>query len=226
MRGEKLKKRITILKNYLVRSRIQHNPGETSPSAEKMRSYPNIIITGTPGVGKTTTITELLNLASSSSPPIPLKHLSINDIVKSRDCHEGYDDNLQTYIVDDDKLMDEVENDISDGEGDGGFVIDWHSTAGFAVRWVDLVVVLRCAETDVLFDRLSKRGYKEEKVQENMDAEIFGVVLEEAKEGWEEEQVVELSSVDAEDVETNAERVLQWIKAWVSERKQEADGSG
>jgi broad-specificity NMP kinase len=191
-----------------------------------MRSLPNIIITGTPGVGKTTTITELLNLAQSAEPPIPLKHLSINDIVKSRDCHEGYDEDLQTYIVDDDKLMDEVEKDISDGEGEGGFIIDWHSTAGFAVRWVDLVLVVRCAETDVLYDRLSKRGYKKEKIQENMDAEIFGVVLEEAKEGWEEEQVVEMSSVNAEDVETNAERILSWIKSWVSDRQSESKQSG
>lgn len=191
-----------------------------------MRSLPNIIITGTPGVGKTTTITELLNLAQSATPPIALKHLSINDIVKSRECHEGYDDNLQTYIVDDDKLMDEVEKDISDGEGEGGFVIDWHSTAGFAVRWVDLVLVLRCAETDVLFDRLSRRGYKEEKVQENMDAEIFGVVLDEAKEAWAEEQVIELSSINAEDVETNAERILSWIKTWVVDRQSGAKESG
>jgi adenylate kinase len=191
-----------------------------------MRSLPNIIITGTPGVGKTTTITELLNLAQSAEPPTPLKHLSINDIVKSRDCHEGYNEDLQTYIVDDDKLMDEVEKDISDGEGEGGFIIDWHSTAGFAVRWVDLVLVVRCAETDVLYDRLSKRGYKEDKIQENMDAEIFGVVLEEAKEGWEEEQVIELSSVNAEDVETNAERILSWIKTWVSDRQSESKESG
>lgn len=191
-----------------------------------MRTLPNIIITGTPGVGKTTTITQLLSLASSSTPPLALKHLSINDLVKSRNCHEGYDDNLQTYIVDDDKLMDEVENEISDGGAEGGFVIDWHSTAGFAVRWVDLVVVLRCAETDVLFDRLQKRGYKDEKVQENMDAEIFGVVLDEAKEAWDEAQVVELKSVEAEDVEENAERVLQWINSWVKDRKEEANGSG
>lgn len=187
-----------------------------------MRSLPNIIITGTPGVGKTTTITELLSHAQSAEPPVALKHLSINDIVKSKDCHEGYDEDLQTYIVDDDKLMDEVEKEISDGEGEGGFVIDWHSTAGFAVRWVDLVLVLRCPETEVLFDRLQKRGYKEEKTQENMDAEIFGVVLEEAKEEWEEEQVIELSSVKAEDVETNAERIFSWIKTWVADRQKEA----
>ena len=183
-----------------------------------MRSLPNIIITGTPGVGKTTTASQLLSLTSSSEPLINLKHLSINDLVKSRECHTGYNDELQTLIVDEDKLMDEVEKEIEDGEGDGGWIIDWHSTAGFAVRWVDLVVVLRCEETDILFDRLSARGYRDNKVQENMDAEIFGVVSEEAKEGWEEEgQVVELKSVNADDIEENAERILRWVQKWLKD---------
>ncbi|KIW98471.1 uncharacterized protein Z519_00132 [Cladophialophora bantiana CBS 173.52] len=185
-----------------------------------MRSLPNIIITGTPGVGKSTTCTQLLGLASASTPPINLKHLSINDLVKSRSCHSGFDEELQTLIVDDDKLMDEVEKDISDGEGEGGWLIDWHSTAGFAVRWVDLVVVLRCEQTNVLYDRLVARGYRDTKVQENMDAEIFGVVSEEAKEGWGEEEegrVVELKSVEADDIEENAERILQWVKNWIKD---------
>lgn len=195
-----------------------------------MRKYPNIIIAGTPAVGKTTTVTEILSAATESDPSIPLKHLSINDLVKSRGCHEGYDEELQTYIVDDDKLMDEVEKEILDGEGEGGWVIDWHSVGGFAVRWVDLVVVLRCEETDVLFDRLSKRGYKDEKVQENMDAEIFDVIGEEAREAWEEGQVVELKSIKVEDVEENAERVVQWAKQWLKDRQEgtqnAANGSG
>ncbi|KIW56976.1 hypothetical protein PV05_05586 [Exophiala xenobiotica] len=190
-----------------------------------MRTLPNILIAGTPGVGKTTTCNELLSLASQSSPPLNLKHLSINDIVKERSCHTGYDENLQTLIVDEDKLMDEVEKEITDGEGEGGWVIDWHSTAGFAVRWVDLVVVLRCQETNTLYDRLIARGYKDEKVQENMDAEIFAVVSEEAREAWGEDgQVVELNSVGAEDIEENAERVLQWIKNWVKDQGTQENG--
>jgi len=190
-----------------------------------MRALPNIIVTGTPGVGKTTTATQLLSLASSSSPAVNLKHLSINDLVKSRECHSGYDEDLQTLIVDEDKLMDEVEKEISDGEGEGGWVIDWHSTEGFAVRWVDLVVVLRCEDTNVLFDRLTSRGYRDNKVQENMDAEIFGVVSEEAKDGWGEEgHVVELKSVEADDIEENAERIMQWVQNWV--KNHSTNGSG
>ncbi|RVX69514.1 hypothetical protein B0A52_06578 [Exophiala mesophila] len=185
-----------------------------------MRSLPNIIVTGTPGVGKTTTITQLLSLAQEEPQPLHLKHLSINDIVKDRQAHTGFDEELQTLIVDEEKLMDEVEKEIEDGAGSGGWIIDWHSTDGFAVRWVDLVVVLRCEETSVLFDRLSARGYKDAKVQENMDAEIFGVIAEEAKEGWGEDgSVVELQSIKAEDIEQNAASIYEWILNWVKDQK-------
>ena len=61
------------------------------------RTQPNIIITGTPGVGKTIHCDVL---AASSG----LKHLSINQIVKDRGCHYGWDKEHQSWIVDEDKV--------------------------------------------------------------------------------------------------------------------------
>lgn len=65
---------------------------------ENMRNLPNIIITGTPGVGKTT---HCEVLAENTG----LKHLAINDIVKERGCHDGYDEEYQSWIVDEDKVV-------------------------------------------------------------------------------------------------------------------------
>jgi len=79
------------------------------------------------------------------------------------------------------------------------------------------VVVLGC-ETEVLYDRLRERGYKEDKVQENLDAEIMMVVAEEAREGFEEGVVVVLKSNSVEDMEGNAERVEGWLERWRVER--------
>lgn len=62
-----------------------------------MRAKPNIIITGTPGVGKTT---HCETLAAS----LGLTHLSINTIVKDRGCHDGWDEEYQSWIVDEDKV--------------------------------------------------------------------------------------------------------------------------
>lgn len=61
------------------------------------RSLPNIIITGTPGTGKTSHC-ELLAERTG------LKHLSVNQVVKDRECHEGWDDEYQSWVVDEDKV--------------------------------------------------------------------------------------------------------------------------
>lgn len=73
--------------------------------------------------------------------------------------------------------------------------------------------MLRCDST-VLYDRLSARGYKDKKLDENMDSEIMQVLLDEAREAYKEEIVVELRSDSAEDVDGNLERIEQWVENW------------
>lgn len=75
------------------------------------------------------------------------------------------------------------------------------------------MVVLRTS-TEVLYDRLKARGYREAKLQENMDAEIMQVILEEARDGFEEGVVWELASDGVEEMEGNAERVEGWVDRW------------
>jgi adenylate kinase len=73
--------------------------------------------------------------------------------------------------------------------------------------------VLRCDST-LLYDRLTARGYKGKKLEENMDSEIMQVLLDEARESYKEEIVVELKSESTEDVEGNLERVEAWVENW------------
>lgn len=62
-----------------------------------MRTTPNIVITGTPGVGKTVHCAQLAEETG-------LRHLSINQIAKDRGCYDTYDQELQTWVVDEDKV--------------------------------------------------------------------------------------------------------------------------
>ena len=62
------------------------------------------------------------------------------------------------------------------------------------------------------------RGYALPKIQENNEAEIMQVVLDEARESYAEEIVVELQSASPEDMEANNERIEQWIQQWLSSR--------
>lgn len=45
-------------------------------------------------------------------------------------------------------------------------------------------------------------------------SEIMGVVLDEAREAYAEELVVELQSETVEDMENNVARIVQWIENW------------
>lgn len=58
------------------------------------------------------------------------------------------------------------------------------------------------------------RGYALKKIQENNEAEIMGVVADDARSSYPAEAVVELRSQEARDVEENVERIVQWIAAW------------
>jgi adenylate kinase len=58
------------------------------------------------------------------------------------------------------------------------------------------------------------RNYQLKKIQENNEAEIMQVVLDEAKSSYAPEIVVELRSEDMGDLEENISRIVEWIKAW------------
>jgi adenylate kinase len=55
------------------------------------------------------------------------------------------------------------------------------------------------------------RNYNQRKITENMECEIMQVVLDEARESYAEEIVIELPSNDINDMESNVERVRQWV---------------
>ncbi|KAH8702639.1 hemoglobin and proliferation regulated protein [Talaromyces proteolyticus] len=168
-----------------------------------MRTSPNIIITGTPGVGKTVHSEQVAEETG-------LKYLSINQIAKERECYDGYDEERQSWIIDEDKLLDAIEDEVTEG----GYIIDWHACDLFPRSWIDLVVVLRCPSTSIFYDRLSSRGYPQKKLEENLDTEIFGLLLEEAKEAYDEEIVIELNSENSDEIESNCARIAAWVESW------------
>jgi adenylate kinase len=108
---------------------------------------------------------------------------------------------------------------------EGGYLIDWHACDLFPASWVDLVVVLR-ADTATLYDRLAARGYGARKLEQNMDAEIMQVLLDEARGAFDEEVVVELKSNTMEDLDANVERVALWAEQWKSDREKDEEEQG
>jgi len=98
----------------------------------------------------------------------------------------------------------------------GGKVIDWiHADYWPPECPMDLVVTLR-ADNTRLYDRYQARGYAEDKIEQNIDSEIYNTIGEENADyyGDEETALVELQSNTAEDMESNLQRLIDWVHQW------------
>ncbi|PVH20982.1 hypothetical protein CXQ85_004498 [Candidozyma haemuli] len=169
------------------------------------RFHPNIIITGTPGCGKTSLSKKL----AESLPEANYTHYNISELAKDRDCIESYDKERDTGVVDEDKLLDGLEDDLRKG----GAIVDWHCCDIFPKRLIDLVVVLR-TDNSLLYDRLKARKYSDKKIDENIDCEIMEVILNDANEAYNKEIVISLESNSEEDVKENQGRIEAWVEMW------------
>lgn len=58
------------------------------------------------------------------------------------------------------------------------------------------------------------RNYPEAKLQENLDSEIMEVLLQEARDSYDEEIVIELTSNSSEQMDSNIDRIEAWVKQW------------
>lgn len=61
------------------------------------RKQPNILVTGTPGTGKTTTCQQVIEA-------IGFTHVNVGDWVKQHELHSGWDEEHDCYITDEDKV--------------------------------------------------------------------------------------------------------------------------
>ncbi|KAK3776114.1 hypothetical protein RRG08_046781 [Elysia crispata] len=168
------------------------------------RGAPNIMIAGTPGTGKSTLGKELCQRTG-------LNYINVGEVAQTAECMEGYDEELQCGILDEDRIIDELEDVMSQG----GNVVDYHSCEFFPERWFDIVFVLR-TDNGVLHSRLTERGYNEKKIESNISSEIFQVILDEAKESYAEGIVHELPSNTADELESNLDQIAQWLEDWQS----------
>ena len=170
-----------------------------------------IIVTGTPGTGKTT-------IAKKLAKRLNYYYLDVNKLVSENKLSKGYDKKRRTKIVDIKKLnkvlIDFIEK-IKKINGSAllsrrtlnktltkqyikkninkkyikkilnkkikGIVIDSHLSHYLPKKYVDLAIVAKC-DIKELNKRLKKRKYLKNKIQENIQAEIFDVCYNESLE--------------------------------------------
>ncbi len=139
-----------------------------------------IIVTGTPGTGKTTVAKHLANSCKAT-------YIDVNRIIKKHHLKEGYDKKRKTFLVDTKKLNKIFITMIK--ETKNSLVIDSHLSHYMPSKYVDLCIVTKTS-LKKLKDRLKKRGYHKEKIHENLLCEIFDVCLTEAQERGHKVQII------------------------------------
>ena len=125
-----------------------------------------ILITGTPGVGKTTVSSILVEKTGAYL-------VDINKLVDEKHLYTGIDEERGYKIVDMDALFNEM-NEIIDeiDDPDKHIVVEGHLSHLFENS--DLVIVLR-ANPDVLRHRMKTKGWKAAKIRENIEAEAIDI---------------------------------------------------
>ena len=130
-----------------------------------------LILTGTPGTGKST-------LAKKLAGKLGFDRLDLHHYY--RQLSVGYNRQKQCYDIDVKKLEKLVREKLSSSKK--GLILDSHLAHLLPKKLVTLCLVLTCSDLKQLQRRLKKRNYPPAKIRENLEAEIFRVCLEEARE--------------------------------------------
>ncbi|NON62064.1 adenylate kinase family protein, partial [Acidianus sp. RZ1] len=125
-----------------------------------------ILVTGTPGVGKTSVAKEIARKLS-------LEYVHVSEFVLKNNLFSSYDPVRETYEIDDEVVARSLNEYLKTKDA----VVE--SVYPSLLDNADLVIVLRRNPLS-LYEELKERGWPELKVAENVEAEAIGYVLQEA----------------------------------------------
>ena len=157
-----------------------------------------VLIGGTPGVGKSTIGHEL-------SRQLKAVFLDLNELAKREEIILKEDPDRQTKIVNPQKLQSHVSGWVLKSSGWG--IITGHYIDLLKLPNVILIIILRTSPF-ILRKRLQLRNWKPEKILENVQAEVLGVCISDAKNQFPDVPIIEINTNQRhEDVAIN--KILQ-----------------
>ena len=134
-----------------------------------------VCITGTPGTGKTT-------LSKRLASKLGFYYFDVNEFISKNKLSGGFDKKRKSKIIDTKKLNLSITKKLGELKKKKikGVVIDSHLSHYLPRKNVDVCIVVKC-DIKELNKRLLKRKYSRQKIDENLQAQIFDVCGEEAR---------------------------------------------
>lgn len=167
-------------------------------------------LTGTPGTGKTS-VSKFLERKRH------WKVIHLNDLIKEEHLYTEVDEERDTVIADM-ELVRRLLAEIISGKENELIILESHLAHYIA----DIVIILRAYPPE-LKTRLKARGYSEEKIRENIEAEALDVILIEAFDWC--KKVFEINTTGkridetGHDIETIIDHILSGSEEELSEYK-------
>ncbi|MEM2846237.1 MAG: AAA family ATPase [Nitrososphaerota archaeon] len=158
-----------------------------------------ILVLGVAGVGKTMFGKALAGL-------LDLKFIDVPELVERRGLHAGYDEESKAYLVDLRRLSAAAGSELRMG----GVLASVYAFKPRGIK-VSCAIVLRMRPT-ALLRILRARGYSDEKIRENVSAELIDQPLVEAIQRFGRRRVIQLDATGG-DLELLARRAAEVIRS-------------
>ncbi len=156
-----------------------------------------VLITGTPGTGKTT-------VAKKLSQVLNAEYVDVGRFCLNHNLYVEYDTRRDTYVIDLERARSELHEYLAKLSR---VVIDTHIPSIIPPDLVTHIFVLRLHPLELVKRLKARYGSKEEKIAENVLAEYIGVIANEARSWFSSEKVFEIN-VTGLDVDTVCDIVL------------------
>lgn len=155
-------------------------------------------LTGTPGTGKT-------SVSRSLESKRNWKVIHLNDIIKEEHLYTEIDEERDAVIADMELVRQHLSEIISEKE-DEVIILESHLAHYIA----DVVIILRAYPPELKI-RLKARGYSEEKIRENVEAEALDVILVEASEWCKKVFEIDTTGKSIEETGQDIEKIIDHV---------------